>query len=553
MDFKEEIIRQLKEVTKLREITLEIPPTPELGDFAFPCFALAKKEKKDPNETAQELVRKIDLGRIIKKIEVKGPYINFFINKKELIENTLKSIIKNKEKYGSKNIKKKALIEHTSINPNASPHVGRARNAIIGDALTRLLRFHGYKTEVHYYVNDVGKQIAMLVYGAKGQKVSFRDLLKKYIEINKKVEKNKNIEKEVLNLLYKLEKGNKRVKRQFENIVKVCVKGQIEILNEFGIDYDFYDYESKYLWNRETDRILKKLQKTDRLFKDEAGRYVLNQEEYKFAMKAPFLVLTRSDGTSLYPLRDISYNIEKRKRARGENIIVLGEDQKLHFKQVAAALDLLGYIAPMPVFYSFVLLNTGKMSTRKGNLVLLEDFMEEAVKRAKQEIKKRKKAKFSEKLAKTIGYGALKYSILKVSPEKNVVFNWEQALSFDGETAPYIQYAHARICSILKKHQEGINPKINYELLKEKEEEALIMKLGEFPDIADRTLINLRPNIVSTYCYELAKSFNDFYEKHRVLDAGKGIKEARLLLVSCVRQVLEIALNILGIGAPESM
>ena len=215
------------------------------------------------------------------------------------------------------------------------------------------------------------------------------------------------------------------------------------------MNYDYIDYESKYLWNRDTNFILKKLEKTKRLFNDEHKRKVLDQKEYKLAMKSPVLVLTRANGTSLYPLRDIAYTIEK-VRKTPNNLIILGEDQKLYFQQIKAVLHLLKFPCPNVIHYSFILLKEGKMSTRKGNLVLLEEFMEEARKKAHEEIKKRKN-KITKNLDKIIGYGALKFSILKIAPEKNIVFEWEQALNFEGETSPYIQYAHARICSILKK------------------------------------------------------------------------------------------------------
>src|SRR3989344_1528148 len=218
---------------------------------------------------------KIKPTELLEAIVPKGPYLNFFLNRSKLSELTLKSILKEKDKYGSYLVGKgkTALIEHTSINPNAAPHVGRARNAIIGDSITRLLKFQGYKTEVHYYVNDVGKQIAMLVYAAKNKKISFNGLLKKYVAINKKVEESKKIEKEVLNLLYELERGDKKIKKQFRDIVETCVRGQIKILSDLEINYDCYDYESKYLWNKDTKKIIERLKKTNKLFKDENNRY----------------------------------------------------------------------------------------------------------------------------------------------------------------------------------------------------------------------------------------------------------------------------------------
>lgn len=554
MDFKQEIISALKKETKLKEINLETPPYPELGDYAFACFELAKRQKKNPNEIAQELCRKIKPSNGVKSIEANGPYLNFFIEKGRLAEGTLKEILAKKEKYGSMGLKnKKALVEHTSINPNASPHVGRARNGIIGDALTRLLKFNGYKTEVHYYVNDVGKQIAMLVYAARNKKPSFSSLLKLYIDINKKIEKNKKLEKEIFDLLYRLEKGDKKIRKRFRGIVDICIKGQVKILSELGISYDCFDYESKYLWNKETEKVLKKLKGTGKLFVDEDKRYVLDQEGYGLAMKSPVLVLTRSDKTSLYPLRDVAYNMEKLKRAGDENIVVLGEDQKLYFQQIRAALDLLKLKAPQVVHYSHVLLKTGKMSTRTGNLVLLEDFMKEAVKKAKQEIKKRKRARLTEGLAQAIGYGAIKYSMIKVSPEKNVLFDWEQALNFEGETGPYVQYAHARICSILRKYGKNIDTKISPKLLKSKEEIELIKKLAEFPEIAEKALNEVKIHLIAYYSYELAKRFNDFYEACPVLREKEEIRKARLLLISCVKQVLGNSLGVLGIEAPERM
>jgi len=552
--FKKEIIDFLKKETKLREIALEIPPEPIMGDYAFPCFVLAKN-KQNPGEIAEKLKEKVPLKGMIKNARVIGPYLNFFMNDEKIAKDVLKKIYKEKEMYGSAKTNKSALIEHTSVNPNASPHVGRARNALIGDSIARVLKFKGYKTEVHYFVNDVGKQIAMLVLGCGNKKIKFENLLETYIKINKEVEKNPNKEKEIFELLNKLEKGDKKIKDRFRDVVGICIKGQSEILKELGINYDFFDYESDYLWKKETNDILKKLEKTKKLFTDEEGRKVLNQKEFNLAMKAPYLVLTRADGTSLYPLRDIAYTIDKIKKTEN-NFVVLGEDHKLYFEQLKAALSILDYKAPKVIHYSFVLLKEGKMSTRKGNLVLLEDFMKETLEKSKKEILKRNKKidkKSLEKLSRTIGYGSLKYSILKVSPEKNVVFEWEQALSFEGESAPYIQYAYARICSIIRKYGKKVDNKINFGVLKEKEEIEIIKKLSEFPEAVDKTLNLLKPNVLANYAYSVAKGFNEFYHKHNILKEKEELKKARLLMAYCVKEVLENGLRLLGIEAPERM
>lgn len=549
MEPREEIIKQLKQLTNLREINLEIPPG-NLGDYAFPCFILAKTFKKSPVQIAKDLESEIKPTNLIEKAQATGPYLNFSVNKTIIAETVLKKIAKEKNKFGSrKNKKGKILVEHTSINPNASPHIGRARNALLGDFIVRLLRFQGYDIETHYFVNDIGKQIAILVLGAEGkQKITFNDLLSLYIKINEKIEKEPELEKDVFELLNKLEQGDEKTKKKFRDIVDICVKGQLEILSELNIKYDKFDYESDYLWTKKTDEVLKDLEKTGRLFLDDDKRYVLDQKEFNLPMESQVLVLTRADKTSLYPLRDIAYHIDKKKT---KNILVLGEDQKLYFEQLKAALTLLGKPFPQPVFYSFVLLETGKMSTRKGNLVLLEDFMKEALQKATEEIKKRQNS-MDEEDAKKIAYGAIKYSILKVSPERNVIFSWK-ALQFEGDTGPYLQYACARINSILRKYDKKIDEKIDFSLFKTDEENNLIKILSNFEGIIEESERTLKPTIIINYIYNLAQGFSNFYIKCQILKADENLKKARLLLANSVKQVLETGLNILGIETLEKM
>tara|TARA_Y100000310_G_scaffold231819_1_gene234527 strand:+ start:6390 stop:8051 length:1662 start_codon:yes stop_codon:yes gene_type:complete len=550
--FKEEITKLLKKELKT-DIELEIPPKPELGDYAFPCFSLAKVYKKNPNEIAQDLSTKIKKNKSITEIKAIGPYLNFFINKNTLGDQTLDRILKEKDKYGSSNIgkNKKLILEHTSINPNASPHVGRARNALIGDVLVRVLRFQKYNVEVHYFVNDIGKQISMLVLAARNKKnIKFNDLLKIYMDIAKKVEKSEKLEKEVLLLLNKLENGDKKIINEFKKIVGISVKGQTKIFSELNIKYDKFDYESSYLWSRKTHEALKILEKTGRFFFDKDNRFVLDEKGFELGMKMPVLVLTRGDGTSLYPLRDIAYALDI--GTKGKNIVVLGEDQKLYNEQINAALKILEKPTRKAIYYSFVLLDEGKMSTRKGNIVLLEDFMSESLKKAGQELKQRYK-KINNKAAKIIGYGALKYAILKVSPEKNVIFNWQQALNFEGETAPYIQYAYARISSIIKKNKKSSPRTADFSLLDSEEEIELIKKLSSFPQIVEKTANELRPNIIANYAYGLAKQFNEFYHTHNILKEEKDVKNARLLLAICVQHTLKNSLGLLGIEVLEKM
>ncbi len=553
--FKQHIIKLLKKYTSLDEkdisTILETPPNQNFGDYSFPCFLTAQQSKRNPAEVARNLSKYFFKDSYISNVETKGAYLNFFINQDKLNGITIKEILKLKERYGSSFIGKgkKALIEHTSINPNAEPHVGRARNALIGDSIVRLLRFLGYKLEVHYYVNDIGKQIAMLVLAANNKKPKFHELINLYIKINKELEKNPEIEKKVFGLLNRLEKGSKKIRKQFNDIVEICVKGQAEILKELGIKYDYFDYESKYLFNKDCVKILKELAKTGKLFTDNDNRQVLDLREFNLPEDSTYFVLTRGDGTSLYGLRDLAYGIYKAKRAKDRNIVVLGEDQKLYFAQFKVALNLLNYKAPEIVHYSFVLLNEGKMSTRKGNVVLLTEFMNEASKKAQLELNKRKNK--DTKLAKIIGYGALKYSILKNAPEKNVIFDWDQALTFEGESSPYIQYSYARANSILKKVK--MENKFNFSLLTKKEEIALIKLLADFPNIVNKASRDLKPNYIANYAYELAQKFNEFYHNCPVIKEVKDLRNTRLALVLAFTHVIKTSLNLLGIEAPVKM
>ncbi len=552
--FEREIIKALKKETKQKNISLEIPPNPDFGDFAFPCFLLAKQQQKSPYEIALDLSLKLKPNDLIESIVPRGPYLNFFINKSKLAEITLKTISKEKDKYGSSFIGKgkTALVEHTSINPNAEPHVGRARSAIIGDSIARILKFQGYKTEVHYFINDVGKQIALLVLGIGNKSVNFKSLLNIYSATYKKLKKSKKLETEVFLLLKKFEDGDRETVKKFRNVVDICIKGQLEVLTKLGIDYDFFDYESKYLFDKKMKEILSKLEKTKHLMTDAENRKVLDLTEFNLPMKEPYFVLTRSNGTSLYGLRDIMYTLDKIKRAKNNNILILGEDQKLYFQQIKASLSLLKQQAPTAIHFAHVLLaDQGKMSTREGNLVLLNDFINEALKKAEKELKRRK-AKNIKNIAAEIGIGAVKYSMLKISPEKNIIFDWDSALSFEGETAPYIQYAHARACSILRKAKVNpVNP--NYRLLALPQELNLVNKLYLFPEVVFKATADLKPYLIAIYLHQLAQVFSEFYHKCQCITDNREITKARLSLVIATNQVIKNGLNLLGIDAPEKM
>ena len=541
--FKQEIIKLLSKEVRLKpeeiQNLIEIPPNQNFGDYSFPCFTLSKKLKKAPNIIAENLCKKLKPIKNIEKIESKGPYINFFINKKELARH----IININNSFGKQKQGEKILLEHTSVNPNASPHIGNTRNSIIGDSIYRILSFLGNRVERHYYINDVSKQVAMLALVFKSED-KLSDLLKKYIEISKKIQKNPKLEQKLFELLHKFEHKDKKTLVLFKKITDTAVKGQKQIFSSIGIEFDYFDYESRYI--EAGKQVLKELQATNKLFKDEQGRRVLDQKLTPLVtmMKTPVLVLTRSDGTGLYPLRDLAYTIEKCKK--GRNIIVLGEGQKLYFEQLKQALVLLKKPYPEVVHYSFVLLKgIGKMSTRKGELVLLEEFLNQAKQKAEQGIKKRKTSGDAKKIA----VAAVKYAMLRNENNKNIIFNLDESLRFEGDTGPYLLYSYARASSIIKKakNKKG-KPKINqltpYEI-------ALIKKISKFPEIVEKTGQLMNPSLIANYSHELAQIFNEFYHNCKVIDDKN--QSFRLKLVDSFRTCLKNSLYLLGIEVMEEM
>ena len=546
-----EVKRELEGFLKKRlscQISLEVPPNEALGDLSLPCFKLGTPP--------EQIKKEVKFPEFVERVEVKGPYLNFFLKKGIIIKKIIGEVERKKEKYGSNLFGKgkTALIEHTSINPNASPHVGRVRNALIGDALTRILRFEGYKVETHYFVNDVGKQIAMLVLAARGKRPSFGQLLDLYVSFNKRMEENPEREKEVLEVVNRVERGDKKIRAEFKRVVDICVRGQKGILNDLGIKFDRFEYESKYVFERKAlENVLASLEKTGKLLKDEEARLCVNLEGLNLPMEHPYLPLTRADGTSLYLLRDLAYSLEKARKARGRNLVVLGEDQKLYFLQLKAILSLLKVAAPEVVHYSFVLLKSGKMSTRKGHVVLLEDFMKEAREKAVDEVVKRHGQDADvKKTAKRIADGAVKFSMLKVSAEKNIIFDLESALSFEGESGPYIQYAYARANSILRKApKKSKSPK--YDILIHSAEWKVVKKIADFEKVVADAYNHLQPHLVAMYVLEFAQVFNEFYHECPVLSGDKKLTAARLALVGAFMQVVKTALGLLGIEAPQKM
>jgi len=548
------------------EIKLEHPPE-GLGDFAFPCFPLASIAKKSPKDIAEEIAKQIKKDKLVEKIEAKGAYVNFYLDKNKLKTLTLKTVFEKKDKYGYLEKKnKKVIIEHTSANPNGPLHVGRARNPIIGDTIVRIFKAAGYDVESQFYLDDMGKQVAILGWGVNNlyQKKIPKTKYKKpdhqtvwfYQEASKLLEKDKKVDDEISNIVKKSEEGDQKIISLIHKAYSPVLEGINESLRRINITIDKYVPESKFVEDKSVDKVVEKLKKSKYCgIEDDA--YFLDMEPFGVQGRNTKFFFLRKDGTTLYATRDVAYHMWKAEHA-DKLINILGEDHKLESKQVEIALNLVNIKKiPKVIFYSFVTLPGGKMSTRQARVVYLDELIDECIKRAYDEVKKRREHELSEQkmreIAEIIGIGALRYNIIKVQPEKDIVFKWEDALNFEGNSCPFIQYSHARACSILSKNKDDLEG-FNAELLKHNSEIDLIKKIANFPDVIDDSCECYKPHSITLYLFDVASSFNQFYRDCPVLpEKNKDVRKARLALVDATRIVIKNGLNLFGIVAPEEM
>jgi len=567
---RKEIISEIEKITahyKIPfEIKLETPPD-TMGDFSFPCFHLAPFLKKSPSDIAKEIALQITKSKWITNVEAKGGYVNFFINNTQLISITLHAILEKKETYGHlEKQKKKVIIEHTSANPNGPLHVGRARNPIIGDTLVRIFKAAGYDVESQFYLDDMGKQVAILAWGINNLKqkdMPPSDMTKAdhkmvgYYQIaNEIMESEPGIAEQISEIVKKLERGDPKTIEMIHECYAPVLEGIKESLRRINIRIDTFIPESTFVYDKSVDRVIHGLQQTPYCREQDAALY-LDMEPFGIHGRNTKFFFLRSDGTTLYATRDIAYHQWKAQQA--DNLInVLGEDHKLESKQVTVALTLLNVrILPVVVFYAFVSLPGGKMSTRRGRVVYLDELIDECIEHAYEEVKKRRGSELTESqmrhIAELIGIGSLRYNIIKVQPEKDIVFTWEDALNFEGNAVPFVQYAHARACSILSKEPIG-EYTVEPSLLTHNSEISLIKKLARFPLVIEDACTNCKPHIIANYLYELASVFNQFYRDCPVLSEEHAhLRSSRLALVYATKIVLHNALELLGISAPTEM
>ncbi len=540
----------------------DFQPTPENqpGDIGLACFKLAKTIRLAPPEVAKRIAA-LPFPPSVREVKAVGPYVNFTLDRDAFAAGLLDRVADEGERFGSgrRGEGRSALLEHTSINPNASPHIGRARNGLIGDVLARLLRFEGFDVNVHYYVNDMGKQIALLALETAGMdRLEFHQVLDLYVRANRRAKEDPAFEAKGLELLQRMEEGDPEVRAMFTRLVDICLDGQLEILSRMGLSYDTFDRESSFLTDPRMGEVFRVLEEKGSLFTDDQGRKVADLQKIGYPREeGRYVVLLRANGSSMYMYRDIAYTLEKIDRAGDLNIIVLGEDHKMYFEQLDTIVRAMGRTSPEAVHYSYILLKEGKMSTRQGTVVLLEDFLTEAVRLAREKVDEQwpdlSDANRAD-IARMIGIGSVRFAILSVRPNRNVIFDWETALSFTGDSGPYIQYSCTRIASILRKYGElpegpGLPAHVTHDA-----EWNLLLRLDAVQDDIAAALDARNPGIVANTALDIARRFSIFYNECPVLSAEDSeVRASRARLCVAVRRVLITLLGLLGIEAPERM
>lgn len=554
---KKYITKKILEILNVSEdkIKIEIPPKDDMGDYSIQCANLRNEEYSNPIEIANLIKDKFnDDENNFSEIKVMGPYINFYLDYNKFNSNVIKNIESNSN-YGSLNQgnNESLLIEHTSINPNAEPHIGRCRNSLIGDFMSNLYQFTGYNVERHYFINDIGLKIALLVIGIETYGLeddSFSSILDTYVKISNAAKEDESIDQKAFDYLKEVESGNKEMISRFKEITDKCVEGQLKIFSELNIHFDVFTHESDFVFSNQLSGILDKLEKTGKLHEDELGRLYVDLSDYDIPTKEPVLVLTRSNKTSLYPLRDIAYTIKKIELNPKNNFIVLGEDQETYMKQIAAVLDILGYKAPELICYSYVLLDGDKMSTSAGTVVLVTDFMKAVRETLLKEFESRNSEVSDDKL-NTLVNACIKFTMLNVSKNKIVNFNLENATSFTGESGMYILYSLVRINSILRNNEINYNTEIKYTT---DIENKIVKELSQFPELIDSLLKTNEPTHLTKYIFNVAGLFSSLYEQINISnEQDEVLKQSRLRLLKAISVVLTNTLKVLGIDTIESL
>ncbi|MDU3136997.1 MAG: arginine--tRNA ligase [Anaerococcus prevotii] len=563
-DFKEIIAKELEkmdlglgfeEIYKL----IEIPPQDNMGDYSFPCFSLAKTMRKNPALIAEDLAEKIDLEGF-GKIENLNAYLNFYVDRKVFEEEILKEILEKKEKYGSsdKGSGKNIVIDFSSVNIAKPFHIGHIRSTVIGDALRNIHNFLGYNTIASNYIGDYGTQFGTMIAAYKlwGDEEKLREnpikeLLNLYVRYNKEAAEDEKMMNDARAEFKNLESGEEEATRLWKHFKEISFNEFDRVYKMLDIDFDNYNgesYHSEYI-----PAVLEELKDKDLLVESD-GAYIVDLSEFDL----PPAIIIKSNGSSAYITRDIATAINRKKVYDfDKNLYVVATQQNLHFQQLFAILKLMGYdfyddCKHIP--FGMVSLKDQTLSTRKGQVVFLEDVLNKAVDKTKEIMENRdSKIENVDEVAEIVGIGAVKFQELYNNRIKNYVFDWDEVLNFDGETGPYVQYTYARAKSVLRKADFKENTEISFDNITSDEEFALVKALGNFKDVVAKAGEKYEPSLITRHLTEIAKNFNKFYNACQINVEDEKLKEERLALTYATSIVVKTGLGLLGIKTVEQM
>lgn len=565
IDFKKEIGKLVsKNFENLNEDTiielLEVPPNYELGDYAMPCFRLAKELRKAPNIIAQEIVDCIKESELFEKIENVGPYINFFVNKKTFSETVLKEIFEKKDMFGSSDLGKGQNVTFDFSSPNiAKPfHVGHLRSTVIGNSLYKIYNFLGYNSIGINHLGDWGTQFGKMISAYKRwgddealKKEPIKTLQGLYVKFHEEAEKNPELEDEGRLWFKKLEDGDEEAREIWKRFVDLSLEEFNRIYDLLKVKFDYYTGESFY--EDKMARIVDMLKEKDLLVESE-GAYVVDLEKYNM----PPCIILKSDGTTIYATRDITAAVYRKETYDfAKSIYITDYSQNLHFAQWMKVIDLMGYDWAKDLYHApFGRVSTeeGRLQTRKGNVILLDDLLNKSIEKVRIIIEeKNPNLENKDEVAKMVGIGAVIFNDLSNGKIRDIVFNWDRMLSFEGETGPYVQYTYARANSVLSKAEYDIATEVDYSLLTNDEAVNIIRLLYSFQNTIIAAMEKNEPSFIARHVIDIAQAFNRFYHECPIIVEDEELQKARLLIVYSAATVIKIGLGLLGIDAPQKM
>ena len=549
------VIEGLDQETILK--LLEQPKSSDLGDIAFPAFSLAKIERKAPQAIAADIAEKIDASHF-EKVVATGPYVNFFLDKSKISDQVIKSVIKAGADYGQQEEGQGANVTIDLSSPNiAKPFsVGHLRSTVIGDAISNIYKKMGYNTIKINHLGDWGKQFGLLMVAYKkwGSKEAVEanpidELLKLYVRINAEIENDPALDEEGRLWFKKLEDGDPEATELWQWFRDESLVEFNRIYKLLGVEFDSLNGEAFY--NDKMDEAVQILEEKG-LLKESKGASIVELDD----VNLPPAMIKKSDGATLYITRDIATAIYRARTYNFvKNIYAVGQEQSNHFRQLKAVLKKMGFEWSddmIHVDFGLVTKNRQKLSTRKGNIILLEPTLQEAISRAKAQIEeKNPELENKEEVARAVGVGAVKFYDLKTDRRNGYDFDLEAMVSFEGETGPYVQYAYARIQSILRKANFTPSADATYSL-NDPESWEIIKLLQDFSRVVKRAAENYDPSLIAKYAINLAQAFNKYYAHTRILDESPE-RDSRLALSYSTAVVLKEALRLLGVDAPEKM